>query len=248
MRTDQDAVPGTPGEPGPSGGPDEDRLRTALRDAATGVRPSPWPGGAVLRRARRRQRVRRTALALSAVAVVAAGGLGVVATRHRDAPGPVPVAGPPSAPATATAHSPVASPTPAWPAVRVLRPGQIIGVGQDTRLRLEPDRRCLSVPGAPGGWNCKSVTDGNQAAGTVGLQSQGDGSGTLYTPLYVGGGTVARMSVTVRGRVYPLRVARLAGRPGFATGFGRAPSAGLGAADVTVSVYDASGRVLASFP
>jgi hypothetical protein len=242
---------------------DADALRRALRDAATGIRPSPWPGGAVIERARRARRTRRLTVALSAAAVVAAAGGGVVATQGRGAGGPGRPAGPAAAPsarglpATRTAeHTAIPAParpsTPAvrWPAVRVVRAGEVVDLGKGARLRLEPTHRCVDTSGL---WECKSTADGNQAQDSVSLQSVGDASGTLYTPLYVGHGTAARMSVTVRGRVYPLQVVTLPGRPGYATAYGRAPSgaparSGPAFDGAVVTVYDAQGKVLASLP
>ncbi|MFI1091586.1 hypothetical protein [Streptomyces sp. NPDC020917] len=259
---------GTPGAADAAQALAVERLRDALQDAASGIRPSPWPGGAVLERARRRRRTGRLTIALSAAAVVAAAGGGIVAAQNRagDATPAGQPAGPPAAP-TPTPTRPetrqaehtaipdsrqAASPPADWPAVKVVRPGEVVVLGKGTRLRLDAHRRCLDTSGT---WDCKNTADGNQAADSVSLQSQGDANGTLYTPLYIGRGTPARMSVTVRGHLYPLQVVTLPGRPGYATGYGRAPSALAGRAgspvafgDVQVTVYDAQGAVLASLP
>ncbi|MBY8881767.1 hypothetical protein [Actinacidiphila acidipaludis] len=256
-----DGSPGAPGMGGiPAADPDADRLRRALRDAATGIRPSPWPARAVMERAGRGRRNRRLTVTLSAVAVVAAAGSGIVLTENRAGGSGGPQAAPAAAPAapghgTPTAsHVPTSPPTPAltWPTVRVVAPGRVVVMGHGPRLKLEAGQRCV---GTPGDWSCKSVTDGNQAAGTVSLQSQGGTTGALYTPLYIGGGTAARMSVTVAGHEYPLQVVTLPGHPGYATGYGTAPAPARGPGErlpafteLKVTVYDTSGTVLATLP
>lgn len=237
---------------------DEALLRAAFQDAVTGVRPSPWPARAVLERARRRRRGRRLAVAVSAVAAVAAAGGGVVLAQNRTDAAPVGPAATPTAPAATASptrgHS--SAKVTVEPSALVVRPGQILVLDADTRLRLDATRRCLSFSGGP--WECKSVADGNQAAGSVSLQSSGGAGGTVYTPLYIGGGTAASMTVTVDGTTVALKVLSLPGRPGYATGYGKGPSpapagrsgasAGSLMGDVKVTVYDAKGRVLASLP
>ena len=245
-----------------------ERLRDALHDAASGIRPSPWPGGAVLERARRRRRTGRLTVALSAAAVVAAAGGGIVAAQHHagEATPAGQPAGPPPAPTAASTrpetrqaeHTAIpdsrqaTSPPVDWPAVKVVRPGEVVVLGKGKRLRLEAHRRCLDTSGT---WECRNTADGNQAADSVSLQSEGDAKATLYTPLYIGRGTPARMSVTVRGHLYPLQVVTLPGHPGYATAYGTAPSAlpgrtgsAVASGDVQVTVYDAQGTVLASLP
>ena len=251
-----DEVQGSPhAAPGvPRADQDADLLRRALQDAARGIKPSPWPGRAVLERAGRSRRNRRLTITLSAVAVVAAAGSGVLVTENHAG---APAAGSPVAPAApAPTHTaprvPATPPSPTldWPTVRVVRPSRVVVMGEGPRLRLEPTQRCL---GSTGDWTCKSVADGNQAADSVSLQSEGgDTAGTLYTPLYIGSRTAARMSVTVAGHEYPLQVVTLPGHPGYATGYGTAPApSGADPAaftQVKVTVYDARGEVLATLP
>jgi hypothetical protein len=103
-----------------------------------------------------------------------------------------------------------------------------------------------------GGYSCKSVTDGNQPQGTVGMELAGDTHGMSYTPLYIGPGDVARMAIVVDGIVHPVTVVKLAGHPGYATGYLWLPTTGADASDprlagAQVTVYDANGAVLASF-
>ncbi|SEN46825.1 hypothetical protein [Actinacidiphila rubida] len=236
----------------------EDLLRAALLDAATGIRPSAWPVRAVLERARRRRRARRLAFAVCVVAAVAVAGGGVVVARNRTAASPVAPAAAPTAPATTARPTPPHSSVKVTiqPSAEVVRPGEVVELDTDTRLRLDATRRCLSFGHGP--WECKSVADGNQAANSVSLQSAGSAGVTVYTPLYIGSGTAASMTVTAGGTTVVLKVVTLPGRPGYATGYGTGPSPDGGGpgsaagrsplADVKVTVYDAKGLVLASLP
>jgi hypothetical protein len=126
----------------------------------------------------------------------------------------------------------------------VVRPGQVVDAGHGVDLKLTHSERCV---GTPGDWACKSVVDGNQAPDSVSLQSQGDSSGTLYTPLYIGSGRAARMTVESEGVTYQVHVVTLAGRPGYATGYvWGAPQSDPFPGDLPqVTVYDAAGGVLA---
>ncbi|MFD6836441.1 MULTISPECIES: hypothetical protein [Streptomyces] len=124
----------------------------------------------------------------------------------------------------------------------VVAPGEKVELGHGYAMTLTREERCV---GSAGGRICKSVTDGNQPAGTVSLQSFGEEGRTLYSPLYVGPGRAARMTVTAAGRTLEARVVALAGRPGYATGY--VWSAAEDPADRTVTVYDATGRVLARY-
>ncbi|NUS10750.1 MAG: hypothetical protein HOY69_04990, partial [Streptomyces sp.] len=153
-----------------------------------------------------------------------------------------------TAPVTAAAQAAPAKAAPAAASgVLVVRPGQLVDAGRGQYLKLTRTERCVGTP--PDDWfTCKSVTDGNQPAGTVGVQSYGDASGTLYSPLYIGDGRAARMTVTVAGVGYDARVVTLGGHPGYATGYvWGAPTDGFPGADLHVTVYDAAGAVLAAF-
>lgn len=140
-------------------------------------------------------------------------------------------------PATANA-----APTP----VRVVRPGQLVAAGHGEYLELTGTQRCYGPLDA---FSCKSVVDGNQPAGTVSIQIEGDADGTFYTPLYIGDGRAARMTVTDGGTTYDVQVVTLAGHPGYSTGYvWGAPLSGppVGGDVPQVTVYDAAGTVLAS--
>ncbi len=128
--------------------------------------------------------------------------------------------------------------------VQVVRPGQPVDTGHGVDLKLTRSESCVGTPDL---WNCSSVTNGNQPPGTVSVRTQGDSTGTLYAPLYIGSGKVARMTVTSQGATYDVQVVRLAGHPGYAGGYvwGAPDTSGPGAFP-QVTVYDAAGHVLAS--
>jgi hypothetical protein len=100
------------------------------------------------------------------------------------------------------------------------------------------------------GSSCKNIMDGNQPAGTVSLQTFGDQARTLYSPLYIGPEYPARMTVQVGGAIYEARVVTLKDRPGYATGYAWGAPAGLPSGGPAswpkVTVYDASGKVVAA--
>jgi hypothetical protein len=222
----------------------EELVRNALREAAWAVEPSAWPGEAVRTRARRRRRRQRVAVAVPVVAAVVLGA-GVLAR------GAGPAMGTRVGPASGASKPPrpVSPPKPsmAWPPVRVVAADHPIAVGDDQRMKLEKTQACTEEGGSPS-WNCKSVADGNQGAGTVSIQTSGDAKGTLYEPLYIGSGRPAAMTVRVGGHTYLARVVTLPGHPGYATGYAWGPPVSmLGANSAVITVYGARGKVLASF-
>ncbi|MGW5354458.1 hypothetical protein ACWERV_28565 [Streptomyces sp. NPDC004031] len=186
---------------------------------------------------------------LASAAAVATAATVAVTTAHASA-APAPAAVTSHAKAPAKAAPAKAAPAKAAAAkahgVLVVRPGQLVNAGHGQYLKLTRTERCVGTP--PEDWStCKSVTDGNQPAGSVSLQSSGDASGTLYSPLYIGDGRAARMTVTADGVTYQVQVVTLGGHPGYATGYvWGAPVSGF-PGDTEVTVYDASGTVLAHF-
>ena len=128
--------------------------------------------------------------------------------------------------------------------VEVVRPGQVVDTGHGVDLQLNQTDRCLGTPVA---WSCKSVVDGNQPADSVSLQTQGDATGTVYSPLYIGSGRAARMTVTADGVTYDVQVVTLPGHPGYSTGWAwGAPQTDPN--DIPqVTVFNKAGRVLAQF-
>jgi hypothetical protein len=190
-----------------------------------------------------------SAAALAAAATVAA------ATVHASAaPAAAPAAhrpaaaqAAPAAQAGGTVKAAASARTAAARGVQVVRPGQLVDAGHGQYLKLTRTERCVGTP--PEDWfTCKSVVDGNQAAGTVSMQSSGSEAGTLYSPLYIGDGRAARMTVTAQGVTYQAQVVTLAGHPGYATGYvWGAPVSGFPGDAPHVTVYDAAGTVLAQF-
>jgi hypothetical protein len=191
----------------------------------------------------------------SAVALAATATVGAAAAHAAAAPAQAaahPAAARAAAPAAAHAAAPAAAPakaaasgsTAATPDVRVVRPGQLVSVGHGQYLKLTRTERCVGTP--PDWSTCKSVVDGNQPAGTVSLQSSGDASGTLYSPLYIGAGRAARVTVTTGGVTYEAQVVTLAGHPGYATAYvWGPPTTEFPGERPEVTVYDAAGTVLA---
>lgn len=244
----------------------EDMVRRALRDGASEYAPSPWSAdraGELHERVAGRRRTVRSAVlvGLAASATAAAAVLGMVLTSGSGA-GAAGTAQPMAPGATATAAAPshrasasaTASPDTAWPAVRVVPSGRIVDLGHQMWMTLTANQRCAGLGShSQGGFTCKSVTDGNQGQDSVGIQVAGYPTGTFYTPLYIGSGTAARMTITVDGKVYRATVVTLAGHPGYATGYlwgppnlSTSPAKGRLFGE-TVTVYDAQGKVLATF-
>ncbi|QMU73028.1 hypothetical protein [Streptacidiphilus sp. P02-A3a] len=251
---------------------DEDMVRRALADEALGYRPSAWAeqaAGVHERGLRRRRRARgAVAVAVGAAAVAVA----LTGTPDGTRRGPT-IAAPalsqaPSASARPSVH-PTASAAPSvaavpWPTVRVVPAGQDLDFGHQIWMRLTDARACEGMgPAATRAYSCNSVTDGNQPQGTVSMRESGDATGTLYSPLYLGPGDAARMTVTVHGGTHRATVVTLAGHPGYATGYLWLPLGARGAGDngagdngaggsgvggnptVQVTVYDAQGNALA---
>ena len=235
---------------GPAVDPVEEAVRDALRRAAAGVRPSPWPAGAVLDRAARRRRARRLARTVPAVAAVLVCA-GVAAVVRRDGPAGELPAGTTTGPKHSVTASVTASATPAAePAIRVVAPGQAIDVHAGQRMKLERDRRCVSD--GTGSWVCDSVVGPNQATDTVSSRDNGGTStGVVIEPLYIGDITPARMTVTLSGTTFPVRIVTLPGHPGYAAGYTvvpprLAPRLLPHVGHEVIKVYDARGTILAS--
>lgn len=131
--------------------------------------------------------------------------------------------------------------------VLVVRPGQLVDAGHGNDLKLTRTERCIGTP-PDDWWTCKSVVDGNQPVGTVGLQTASDATGTFWSPLYIGnGGAAARITLVADGVTYDAQVVRLVGHPNYATGYAwGAPEDPPGSGDIPqITVYDAKGRILA---
>ncbi len=144
--------------------------------------------------------------------------------------------------AAAAAFVPVAA-NAAGP-VEVVKAGQPVDAGHGVTLTLTRTQRCVLTEDGSG--SCKSVVDGNQPAGTVSVQIIGDSTGALYSPLYIGAGKAARMTVTEDGTTYDAQVVTLPGRPGYSTGYAWGAPTGDPFDQPVVTVYNAAGTVLAS--
>ncbi|MDH6187127.1 hypothetical protein M2168_000159 [Streptomyces sp. CZ24] len=228
-------------------------LRRALHATAVELAPPPYPAERVRRLGRRRVRTRRALVAvpaavaavLTAVAVALpqwSGGEGLPAA---DSAGGKAL-GPRATPSLAPAQPPAPSARP-WPAVRTVRAGEPVEIGRGQVLTLSTDQVCHRDTTEPGGGvedTCKSVSDGNQASGSVSIQS----SGTLLRPLYIGPGRAARMTVEVDGEVLRAQVLTLEGDPGYAVGYAWGAGVSFDGPTPKIRVSDAEGELLAEFP
>jgi len=143
---------------------------------------------------------------------------------------------PASAPAAAAAAASAAAPI-------VVRPGQKLDIGHGMWLTLTAAQVCTGD--STGVQNCSSVTNGNQAPGSVSLETSGDTTGTLYRALYLGSGA-ARMTVEDGTHSYRLRLVTLPGHPGYAVGYGWGAAQASPSAKPGAQVYSAAGKLLAS--
>ncbi|MEZ0068769.1 hypothetical protein ABIA32_004803 [Streptacidiphilus sp. MAP12-20] len=244
-------------------GEDEDMVRRALEDEAMGYQPSDWAGkvAAVHDRSTRRRRGVRGAVAVTlAVGATAATAVGVALASspggaqagHAAAQGPAHAWSAPAQPGAQPSTSPTKAAEARHPAVRVVPAGKDLNFGHQIWMKLTAGERCEGLgPDSTRAYSCKSVTDGNQPQGTVGAQSEGNRSGTLYSPLYIGPGDVAAMTIEIDGKPYDATVVKLAGHPGYATaylwvpGVQVMPSPGHFSSE-RIKVYDAHGKLLAS--
>ncbi|MBF4132657.1 MULTISPECIES: hypothetical protein [Streptomyces] len=237
------------------GRPEDDAaasLRRALRATAGELAPPPYPAERVRRLGRRRVRTRRALVAVPAAvaAVLAAaialpqwpGGEGRPAADSAGGEALGPRATP--SPAPAQPATPSARP---WPSVRTVGAGEPVEIGRGQVLTLGADQVCHRDTTEPGGGvedTCKSVSDGNQAVGSVSIQS----SGALLRPLYIGPGRAARMTVEVDGEVLRAQVLTLEGNPGYAVGYAWGSGVSFDGPTPKVRVSDAEGGLLAEFP
>jgi hypothetical protein len=210
-----------------------------------------------------RHRRRARTAAVSGVALVAAGAVAVVPSalvggqEHGHGSGSVVAAGGPTSPGSVTptsaarvapgppASSPTSSPvtsstSAAAPKVRVVAPGTV-DIGGGYTLTLTSDSETLS---GHDGQNGPHYTDnGNQSAGSIGLQTDGP----MVTGLYIGRGEAVSGTVTMDGKSYPATVVTLAGHPGWSVAYAMLPSSPKVNAHMSISVSDATGHQLASF-
>ena len=216
----------------------ESAVRHGLRAAAGAFTPPPWPAEAVRARAGRRRRARRLAAvlpmaaAVTVAAVMAAGQLGDRATG-----GPAGPTAPPAGHSTAvTRQSPL----------EVVLPEQSVDIGAGLRMRLAPTKLCFSS--GAGAWQCEAAASDDGGEPWIDPEARSARDGTVYVSLYVGPRAPARMTLTVHGRHYPLRMATLPGAPGYAVGYPATPppEASGSLPETTVTAFDRQGTVLAT--
>lgn len=216
----------------------ESAVRHGLRAAAGEFTPSPWPGEAVRARAGRRRRARRLATVLPmAAAVTVAAVLTAGQLRDRATDGP-------SGSTTPTVGHSTAGPE--GPAVEVVQPSRSVDIGAGLRMRLAPTKRCFSSAG--GAWQCEAAASDDGGVPWIDPEVRTTPSGTVYVPLFIGPRSPARMTLTVRGHHYPLRMAALPGTPGYATGYLATPPPPVPGSvpETTVTAYDRQGKILAT--
>jgi hypothetical protein len=63
-------------------------------------------------------------------------------------------------------------------------PGERVDIGGGAYLTLSSQQKCVTFADEPGFAQCKSLTDGNQARGSVGMQGRGDATGSYVTGIY----------------------------------------------------------------
>lgn len=225
----------------------EDMVRGALRDEAARVEVADWSAGPVRDHVRRQRRARRTAIGASALvaALAVVAGTGAVLTAQRGASTVAPAARPPLLPAG-----------PAPEAV-VAEPGQQLSLGRpDWWMQLKDQEICIhDAPAYPTGQGCGGHS---WAGGATEITMQYYGNPPqyqegLYNLVYHGPGRVARMTVELDGQAYWATVASLPGDPGYATGYVWGPGQKTPADQkpypldgITLTAYDAQGKVLAS--
>lgn len=213
-------------------------VRSGLRDAAAAFTPSPWPADAVRERAGRRRRARRLAAALPLAATVAVAAV-LTAGQLRDR-----VMDGPSGPTAPTVRHSTA--VPHGPAVEVVPPTRSVDIGAGLRMRLAPTKRCFSADG--GAWHCENAAGDDGGTPWIDPEVRTVPRGAVYVPLFVGPRSPARMTLTLRGHHYPLRMAALPGVPGYTAGYLTTPPPPPPGSlpETTVTAYDADGTILAT--
>ena len=242
-----------------------DGLERHMREVLHGEddRAAGFTAAQVIAKGQHRRRARTAAV--SGVALVAAGAVAVVPSAlvggsHgrggavSAAGGPVQsvssvpsstvrgVVAPPTSPVSSStsAASSSASSSSSAPAVRVVKPGKT-DLGGGYSLTLTSDSSTLTGPDGQVGPNY--TDNGNQEAGTIGIQ----GCGPVVAGLYIGEGEAASGTFTVDGKSYPLTIVTLAGHPGWSVAYAMLPAPPKTTSATSISVSDAAGHQLASF-
>ncbi len=181
------------------------------------------------------------AVALAAAPTAAVAAAPAAALTHRAAPAGAAASA--AAPADATAAESAGKRS-----VRVVRPGERVGVAPGWRMWLTPEGKHWSGP--DGYENFRSVVDGNidPTQPGVSLQTDGTGSGILHTGLYYGTRDVGRVELTYGGTT-TVRAAlvELPGRPGWGAWHVATPVYDQSGTP-GVALYDRAGKLLAELP
>lgn len=219
----------------------ERRLREVMR-SGDGL-PAGFTAGQVVAGGRRRRRAR--AAAMSGVAFVAVAGLAMSATTavlggrgqggYQPAVSPIPTS---SSPAAGPSPSKTGTPPVTAGTVREVSPGNI-AIGGGYTLTLTGDS--VTLVDADGSVGPDSTGTGNQGFETVNLMI----SDQAVASIYVGAHDVASAVVTLGGVAHPATVLKLAGHPDWCVAYVVLPP-GTSAATAVVTVYDATGRPLAT--
>ncbi|MDT9681580.1 hypothetical protein RND61_05745 [Streptomyces sp. TRM76323] len=230
------------------------KLRAVFAEAAHDITPAPVPLAAIERAGRARRRRRTTALTTGCALTVTAMTLALL---HTLAPsGPPSVASPPALEKGANrpvgpSPSPSPSTSPSAKPPRVVAPGERVDAGGGWKVWLTRNGKYWAGP--DGYENFRSVTDGNINLSQPGIshQSTGDDKGVFHSGLYYGTKNAARLELTdTAGRRTTATLLELPGEPGWGVWYATTPPdpSGDGGSGEKLALYDASSRLITTFP
>jgi hypothetical protein len=148
--------------------------------------------------------------------------------------------------------SPAPTTVPTTSPVITVSAGQKVDLGSGSYLTVTPTEKCyvLADPPNPSTPECKSLTDGNQAAKSISLQSGSAGAGkpTVMTGIYTGIDATL-ITVTSGGLTRAATIVKLGAHPNSLIYYLVWPTAVPAGADahggVTIEAFDGAGRSLA---
>lgn len=147
--------------------------------------------------------------------------------------------------------SPTPPSTPSVSPVVTVSAGQKVDLGSGSYLTVTATEKCyvLADPPNPSTPECKSLTDGNQAAKSISLQSGSAGLGktTVLTGIYTGT-DASVITVTSGGVTQAATIVKLGSHPNWLIYYLVWPTslpAAVANGDVTIDAFDSSGRSLA---
>lgn len=203
-------------------------LAAALHEAAA-VPVGTAPTAAVLRKGRtmRRRRAALRSAVVAAMVLIPAAGVLFSATSSDPSPAP---------------PAPLASSAPSA-AVRVVDPGEDVALGRGNTMRLSGQGMSLVTPGVSG--SEERLTEVAEVpAGRVTATVAADDTDTLWTGVYRGPETPARVTVSSGDRTTTARIVTLPGRPGWIAFYANGTDGVTGDSTVTVQARD--GEILDS--